>query len=116
MATISIGGIDIPGVTSYKVELSDLDSENTTRSETGYMTRDVIRQGIAKISLSCRLTDTQVDTVASLLYPKSFSATFRAPTSTGYKTATMYAGNRSLSLVADTAPLLWDLSVNLIEY
>lgn len=116
MATISIEGVNIPGVTSYKVELSDLDSENTTRSESGYMTRDVIRQNIAKISLACRLNDTQVNTVTSLLYPKSFSATFRAPTDTGYKTATMYAGNRTLSLVADSSPPLWDLSVNLIEY
>lgn len=113
---LKIGSFVVPKITAFSLSLADLDSENTGRSESGYMSRDVIRKDVASLSLSCRLTDSELDQMTEALKPDAFQATFRAPVSGGKKTAKMYAGDRSMTLVSDTPSELWDFSVNLIEY
>lgn len=113
---IKIGSFTVPKITAYALTLADLDSENSGRSETGRMTREVIRKDVASLSLTCKLTATQLDQIAEALNNDHFDVTFRAPVSGGKKTATMYAGDRTMTLLADTPSELWEFSVNLIEY
>lgn len=104
---------------SYGVQRSDLDSEDSGRSETGMMFRNRIRAGVYKIQVTWRVNRSQLSAIANAISPDSFSATFFDPTTASTKTCTMYAGDRSATMVlnADTAAeTLWDLSVNFIEY
>ena len=113
---IKIGSFIVPKITAYALTLADLDSENSGRSETGRMSREVIRKDVASLSLTCKLTATQLDQIAEALNSDQFETTFRAPVPGGKKTATMYAGDRTMTLLADTPSELWEFSVNLIEY
>ncbi len=116
MPLITINGVAIPTITSYKLEMADLDSDNSTRSESGDLNRDVIRLDIATIAFSCSLTGAELDTVVAAMAADEFPVTFRAPVQGGYKTATMYAGNRSINLLTDTPQERWEFSVSLVEY
>lgn len=104
---------------SYGVQRSDLDSEDSGRSETGMMFRNRIRAGMYKIQVTWRVNRSQLSAIASAISSDSFSVTFFDPTTASTKICTMYAGDRSATMIlnADTATeTLWDLSVNFIEY
>ena len=51
MNLIKIGAFTPVCPSKYSVELSDMDGENSNRSETGYMNRDRVRAGIYKLKL-----------------------------------------------------------------
>ena len=50
MDILTIGGVTLPAPNEYKVQLNDLDSSDTGRTEDGVMMRNRVREGIAKIS------------------------------------------------------------------
>ena len=52
MDILLIDGVALPAPNEYKVQLSDLDSSDTGRTEDGVMLRNRVREGIAKISAS----------------------------------------------------------------
>ncbi len=52
MEILNIDGTALPAPSEYKVQLSDLDSSGTGRTEDGVMMRNRVREGIAKISAS----------------------------------------------------------------
>mgnify|MGYP006907468493 CR=1 FL=1 len=52
MDILTIGGVTLPAPNEYKVQLNDLDSSDTGRTEDGVMMRNRVREGIAKISAS----------------------------------------------------------------
>ena len=52
MDILIIGGVTLPAPNEYKVQLNDLDSSDTGRTEDGVMMRNRVREGIAKISAS----------------------------------------------------------------
>lgn len=115
---ISIGGNQLPSPRSYRVQRSDLDTENTTRDESGVLHRDRIRTGVYKIYATWRLTSSQLSSVVSAIEPASFSVTFYDPNTNATVTRSMYSGDRSSEMVvgADAAAnTLWDFTVNLIE-
>ncbi len=115
MALITIGNVALPEPTSYAVSFSDIDSSDTGRTENGVMYRDRIRQGVAKIQASWEmLTQTECDIILNAVTPDSFTVTYFG----GSATATMYAGDRSLTLrcIDGYGAARWDFSVNLIEF
>lgn len=61
---------------SYAVQRSDLDSEDSGRSETGKMFRNRIRAGVYKIQVTWRVNRSQLSAIANAISPDSFSATF----------------------------------------
>ena len=52
MDILVIDGVALPTPNEYKVQLNDLDSSDTGRTEDGVMMRNRVREGIAKISAS----------------------------------------------------------------
>ena len=54
MDILTIGGVTLPAPNEYKVQLNDLDSSDTGRTEDGVMMRNRVREGIAKISAAGR--------------------------------------------------------------
>ena len=52
MDILVIDGVALPTPNEYKVQLSDLDSSGTGRTEDGILVRERVRGGVAKISVS----------------------------------------------------------------
>ena len=89
MEILTINGTALPAPNSYRVQLSDLDSEDTARTEDGLLVRQRVRAGVAKLSVSW----------AAL------------------STAQMYAGDRTADLkAARSGQGVWEVTMNLIEY
>jgi hypothetical protein len=120
MAILTVGVTALPNPAEYEVTYADLDSENTTRSETGVLTRDRIRADVPTISNVWRVSKTDLKIITDAIAAASFSCTFFDPTSSSNPTATFYAGNRKgklLKLVeGDEANSRWELSCDFIEY
>jgi hypothetical protein len=121
MAMISIGGVALPNPTDYKVILQDLDSDNTTRSETGFLTRDRVRAGIYKIDVTWQVKRPLLKLITDQLETAKFTVTFFDPTDSADHTAQMYCGDRSGTLKSYTDESkpdesLWELSLQLIEF
>lgn len=121
MAMLTIGGVILPNPTSYKVSRSDLDSESTTRNEAGFLQRDRVRTGVYKIEATWQVKRAAYKTIVDALSGAKLTVVFFDPNSASTKTATMYAGDRSGTLVrhlSETKPTesLWELSCSLIEY
>ena len=115
MDILTIGGVTLPAPNEYKVQLNDLDSSDTGRTEDGVMMRNRVREGIAKISAS--LTAVSTVDCARILHavkPESFDVTYFFGE---MRTARMYAGDRSADLIAAREGKgVWDVSLNLIEF
>ena len=118
MAMIVVGSTSLPNPTEYTVTRSDLDSDNTGRSESGILQRDRVRAGVYKIQTTFRVTQPNLKIITDAITPVSFSVTFFDPTSSSNPTKTMYAGDRSGKLLqsVDGGASYWDLTVDLIEY
>lgn len=116
---IRFGNITPEAPVSFSVHRSDIDSNDTGRSETGVLYRNRIRAGVYKLQVAWRVNKQQLAVITSAISADSFSVTFFDPTSSLEKTCTMYAGDRSAALVLNgdsAADTLWDLTVNFIEF
>lgn len=115
---ITVGNTQLPTPVSYRVQMADLDTENTTRDEAGVLHRERIRSGVYKIIASWRLTTAQLSNMVNLLSPASFTVTFFDPNTMSYKTKQMYVGDRESEVIlgsSDTSKVLIDFSVDFIE-
>lgn len=116
---ITIGNYTAPTPISYEVQRADLDSDETNRSESGYLHRCRVREGVYKVIATWRITGSQLESLTEALSPASFSATFLDLTSCTYQTRTMYAGDKSASVVlgsSEAGEILVDFSCNIIEF
>jgi len=119
MALIQINGVNLPPPVEYSVELYDIDSENTKRTETGVLQRDRVRAGVYKIQVKWKVTKAQLKTITDALKPAKFSVMFFDPTTSTNPTKYMYCGDRSANLILNKNnpdDSLWELSTSLIEY
>lgn len=115
---ITIDGTTLPPPTTMDIQMSDLDSPDTTRNELGVLQRDRIRRNVYKVELSFdnrRSPDIQL--IESVLINTKLNVTF--PSQTGRITKQMYVGDRKKSFVLNHNNLddvRWSISFNLIEY
>lgn len=122
MTILNVGGVALPNPASYSVQLSDLDSENTTRTSTGRLKRSRVRAGVYKIDVGWQnITKTQLKTITDAISPAKITVTFFNPTKSSNTTTSMYVGDRTGTLSAainEKKPndSRWNLSFNLVEY
>ena len=115
MDILLIGGVTLPAPNEYKVQLSDLDSSDTGRTEDGVMMRNRVREGIAKISVSWAAVSTADCT-------KILNAVTADSLDVSYffgemRSARMYAGDRTADLrAARDGQAVWDVALNLVEF
>lgn len=118
MVFININGVDMPNPLykgGYTLELSDLDSEKTTRSETGMMNRDRVRAGVYKINCKWLVTTADLDKICNAISSDKFTVNFYD--GGGNKSAEMYVGNRSIALILHKENVdWWNLSCSFIQY
>ena len=116
MDLVVFGYYTPPAPTQYTLDIQDIDSEATGRSETGYMNRERVRAGIYKLALEfTNITSEDVLRIKEAIEPESFPVTLFDGQSV---TVTMYAGNRTLKLksIDSESNCFWDLSFSLTEY
>lgn len=107
-----VNGLNVSNnLTKYNVNYSDIDSNNSGRSESGVMFRDRVRSNVAKIELGWQmLTDNDLETILNEIKTSSFDVEYYFGDTVE---ATMYAGDRQLEKVLGDR---WNLSVNFIEF
>jgi len=112
---LTIDGVQLPAPMSYSVELSDLDSDDSGRSEDGMLHRTRIRHAVAKIKIAWNQLDTEKATlILNAIAPDSVSVVYYFGTQ---KTATMYAGNQTCELIrVNYGKALWNISFDLVEF
>lgn len=115
MELIRIGAFTPACPSKFSVELSDMDGENSNRSETGFMNRDRVRAGIYKLNLGwTNLTSEETNALLHSVSPESVKILFYFG---GMVSAEMYVGNRSIDLKSNNGDgnHYWDVSFNLTE-
>ena len=129
---IEIGDVLMPAPLTYEIPLDDLDSSDSSVSESGVQIRNRVREFVRKINLSWRVGGADATTVLLASKPdkvkvKFFDPTIDPtdeaydPTQSLYTTAYMFVQSRSCSLVrldntVEREGSLWDISFTLIEY
>lgn len=116
MNLVSFGGYVPPAPTTYSLDIQDIDSEDSGRGETGYMTRERVREGLYKLSLAfTNITSADVLGIKNVISSEEITVTLFDGQ---YVTVKMYVGNRKLDLksIDDEANCYWDMSFNLTEY
>lgn len=119
MEYLRIDGVLMPTPKTYSIDRSDLDSENTTRSLSGVMNRDRVRQGVYKIKATWLITTADLIKLTQALSPASMQVKFFDGTTGMYVTTKMYAGDRSSTLALQKKnynDIWWEFSCDLIEY
>lgn len=120
MNILRLNGVYVKSPSEYEVTLSDLDGSGTTRSISGQLHRERIRSAITKLNLYWNsISYSDVSSIIDATSSEKFQVDYFFGDDT-LKTAYMYAGDRSLKLVATNGKNMsdtrWDLSLNLIEY
>ena len=115
MDILVIDGVAMPTPNEYKVQLSDLDSSGTGRTEDGILVRERVRGGVAKISVSwAALSTADCARVLNATAPDSMQVQYFFGE---MRTARMYAGDRTADLkAARDGRAVWAASVHLIEF
>lgn len=116
---LKIDGVLMPAPKTYSIDRSDLDSENTSRSLSGIMNRDRVRQGVYKIKATWLVTTPDLIKLTQALTPASIQVCFFDGTTGKYVTCKMYAGDRSSSLALQKEnykEMWWEFTCDLIEY
>lgn len=121
MVLLNINNVDMPKPTSYQVGVQDLDSSESVRSESGLLHRDRIRAGVRTVNASWTVRTADSSKILNAASGESFTVKFFDPQENSIKTATMYAGDRTVSLknlIEDTGATttLWEISFSLIEF
>lgn len=116
MDLVQFGTYTPPAPTEYALEILDIDSDETGRGETGFMSRERVRAGIYKLALSfTNITSDDVLSIKEAIAPESVTVTLFDG---GDVVAEMFVGNRTLKLksIDDNANCFWDMSFNLTEF
>lgn len=116
---IWIGNSLMPAPRTYRVDLQDIDSSDSGRSETGVMYRNRVRSNVYKIIATWRVNRPDLNTLVTAITPASFEVKFFDPNTASTKACTMYAGDRSSTMIKNddkANETWWDFTVNFIEY
>lgn len=109
----------MPALRSYKVDLQDIDSADSGRSETGVMFRNRVRAGVYRIQATWRVRREQLNRIISAISPAAVEVRFFDPNTDSVQVRTMFAGDRSSAMLLNSevaGETWWDFSVEFVEY
>lgn len=123
MTLMEVNGKALPAPVSdgYTITLSDIDSSNTGRSESGVMFRDRMRAGVYKLEVTWEMPLKELTEVLSIISPAKFRMKFFDITTGSFVTRDMYVGDRSGSILnyldeGDTDSAMCQLTCNFVEF
>lgn len=115
MADFSINGVAIAAPKTFKVNIIDLDSDNSTRNAKGVLLRDRLR---VMRKIECEwgpLTGDEIKNILQSISATGVSVNYPDPLVGGQNTLTMYASDRIAPLYDFSSDRWQGLSFNLIE-
>lgn len=110
--------VDVATPASFSVSFSDIDGGSTTRSESGVMQRDRIREGVRKVSCKWNaLKQPDAQALLALLRPDQIQIEYPDPETAVRAVKSVFVGDRSNDMVLyqDGAPR-WNISCEFTEY
>lgn len=115
MTLIKFGNYTPPKPTLYDVLMADVHSADSGRNEGGRGIIEVVREDVGSMEVGwTNLTTAEVETILLNVPKGAVSVTYY---NGGQKSASMYRGDRSLSLksAGTSGEMYWDLSFPLVE-
>lgn len=117
MDFIKVNDTLLPPPVDYEINYFDVDSGETTRSETGIMHRSLVRSEIFKLNLLWKVNKADLKKICDLLKPQILFVKFSEPCSDNEKSCEMYAGEQKVKCIGfDNDESWWSLSVSLTQY
>ena len=114
MTLLKVGGVELKSPTAYDIKFADIDSSNSGRSESGIMTREVIRRKLATINVEfANISTAEHQTIVTAVNRDFVEVDFYDGTST-LRHATMYTSELDFKLVSSASDL-WTVSFQLTE-
>ena len=117
---LTCDGVKLKNPSTYNIQYSDLDSDNSYTSETGYLVRDMIRSNHRTISVSWnRLTLAELSSILKTCTGNpAYTLTYLDFYSGEMQTGKFYPDNRqgNSKKIYSLGSGLYSLSFNFIEY
>lgn len=118
---VKVGDTWICGITTYSINMEDIDSEESGRDENLDMHREVLREKVMKISVTCTQDNPEVFETCGLIEGETVEMTvlcpgFRNAEGSYYATAEFYISKVKLDVIFyNNGETVWSLSFNAIE-
>lgn len=109
--------VPIPLPDSYEVELRDVEADSGGETEAGTTQRDVVRTGVASISVSFSVSPKWLQLLTGFKQQEKISVDYFDTETLDVKRAEMFIKGYKAGLVKDTSYKgLWKVSFNLREF
>ncbi len=116
---VKIGDAWLPGISAYRIDLEDIDSADTARSETGKMQRSVLRKKVKKLSLTLAVTRDELAEIAKLVAEDTAEMQVYCPADPdakdGFVTSEFYVSKISADMITLSGKNYWRLNFNAVE-
>lgn len=116
---IKVGEEWLPKISAYSISLEDIDSDDTTRAESGKMIRKRLRPKVIKLSVTHIADADTVTAIAQKIGDTTVELTVHCPARddavSGFVTSTFYVSKISTKMIALQNKSWWEVSYNAIE-
>lgn len=114
---LKIDGTEMPLPVSYDLSLTDVEADSSGETEAGTTQRDVVRSGVAKISVSFQVSPAWLKKLSLARAKSKVPVEFFNTETMLRETRQMYIDGFKASLAHDTSGKgLWKVSLDLNEY
>lgn len=123
---IQVGQVWLPGITKFNVTLEDIDAEGSTRSEAGYMHRELIRSKVIHAAVQHIVDQAELKTICTAVQGDSTVAMTvfcpaRAASGSVTVSSTFYVSRFTFDLIRYREPSTgnvadwWQVDYQLVE-
>ena len=114
---LRIDGTEMPLPTAYDLSLSDVEADSSGESEAGTTQRDIVRSGVASISVSFQVSPEWLKKLSVMRNSPKVTVDFFNTETMTREAREMYITGFKASLAHDTSQKgLWKVSFDLKEY
>jgi hypothetical protein len=121
MSLISVNGTALPIPQKYSIPMQDMDSSDSSYSESGIYIRNRIRQGVCRLELAWLVCGSEAADLLTAIQPDKVQENYYDPRTGAAADAEMFVEDRSCELVSyksdeDPDANHWAISFNLVQY
>lgn len=113
-----VDGEPLPGINYFKVDLEDIDSENTNRDEEGTLHRQPLRKNVMKVAITAIIPSDKIAIISKKISEDTFEGSVFCPlhpdAKNNYMTGMFYISRKSIQLLSFREGY-WTLSFNAVE-
>lgn len=114
---LKFNGVALPLPTSYEVSLRAMEADSSGETEAGTTQRDVVREGVVKISVAFAVSPTWLKKLTAFSKEHSLDVSYFETETLESVDTKMYVDDYKVSLVKDTSYKgLWKVSFTLNEF